>query len=164
MCVKKLYDKYRDVILYLVFGVCTTAVNIAVYFGMAHLFRYSTMVSTVTAWTAAVLFAYVTNRRWVFHSQAKSGRRVLKEAASFFAGRLATGLADWGCMFLFAEILALDDVVIKTGANILVIILNYIVSKRIVFRKKRGDEFGKVSNKRRPAGSNRSDLLRRPVD
>jgi len=132
---KKLFNKYTNVIAYLFFGVCTTGVNVIAYWVVAHPLKQTVMVSTVIAWVLAVLFAYITNRKWVFISEAHSRTDKIKELFSFFACRLATGVVDWGCMWLFVDILLINDVVIKMAANILVIILNYIASKLIIFRK-----------------------------
>lgn len=133
--VKSLYQKYRNIILYGVFGGLTTLVNIAAYWLMAHPFMMPTMPSTILAWAAAVTFAYVTNRRWVFHSKAHTGREVTKELIAFFACRLATGVIDWTCMYLFVEVLVWNDMVVKFAANVLVIILNYVASKLLVFKQ-----------------------------
>lgn len=114
----------------------TTVVNIAVYWLTAHPMGLSVMMSTVLAWVAAVLFAYVTNRKWVFHSEAKTPAEIGKEMVSFFACRLATGVVDWAAMFIFVDMLHLNDVVIKVAANVLVIILNYVASKLVIFKKK----------------------------
>ena len=132
---KALFQKYKDVIPYAIFGVLTTLVNIASYWLCAHALGMPVMASTIIAWILAVLFAYVTNRKWVFLSEAKGRRAIVKEMLSFFACRLATGLVDWACMFLFVDVLHWNDVLIKTGANILVIALNYIASKLIIFKK-----------------------------
>ncbi|NLL92251.1 MAG: GtrA family protein [Ruminococcaceae bacterium] len=136
---KSLLKKYRDVIPYIIFGVLTTIVNIAVYWFMAHPLGISVMPSTVIAWLGAVLFAYITNRKWVFRSEANTANAVLKEILSFFLCRLATGAVDWACMFIFVDILNLNDVVIKFMANILVIILNYVASKLFIFKRKKGN-------------------------
>ena len=132
----ELCKKYRDVLPYLFFGVCTTVVNVVTYWAAAHIFHLSVMVSTVLAWILAVLFAYVTNRKWVFHSEASGRREILKEIISFFSCRLATGFVDWLCMFLFVDVLAWNDVFVKTAANVLVIILNYVASKLLIFKKR----------------------------
>ncbi|MBQ9922709.1 MAG: GtrA family protein [Clostridia bacterium] len=71
-----------------------------------------------------------------FHSKATDTQAIVKEIVSFFACRIATGVVDWVCMFLFVEVLHFNDVVIKVFANIFVIILNYIASKLIIFRKR----------------------------
>ncbi len=133
---KTLFEKDRNVISYGVFGILTTAVNIAVYWLMAHPVGLKTVPSTVTAWVAAVLFAYVTNRKWVFHSEAHTWKEIRREIASFFVSRLSTGVLDWVCMLLFVDFLWFNDVKVKVLVNVMVIILNYIISKRIVFRSK----------------------------
>ena len=135
MDIRILCQKYRDVIPYLFFGVCTTLVNIIVYWLMAYPFNCSTMLSTVVAWVVSVLFAYVTNRKWVFHSSANGAKEIFKEIGSFFSCRLATGFVDLGCMWVFVDILNFNDVIIKILSNVLVIILNYVASKLFIFRK-----------------------------
>ena len=135
MNLKKLYERYKDVIPYLFFGVCTTVVNIAVYWLLVYWIGYKTMPSTVIAWIASVFFAYVTNRKWVFHSEANGINAISREIGSFFMCRLATGIADWACMWVFVEVLNFNDVLIKILANILVIVLNYVASKLFIFRK-----------------------------
>ena len=128
--------KYKDVILYLIFGVLTTIVNIVVYWLMAHPFDFGVMPSTITAWIVSVLFAYITNRTWVFQSSAKDVEEIVKEIISFVGCRLATGVLDWVCMFVFVDILHINDLLIKCGANVLVIVLNYVASKLLIFRRK----------------------------
>ena len=133
---KALYTRYRDVIPYLFFGVCTTLVNMAAYWLAAYPLGLSVAASTVIAWVLAVLFAYVTNRRWVFHSDACTTSEILREMASFFSCRLATGLLDLGCMFLFVDVLHWNDLLIKALDNALVVVLNYVASKLLIFRKR----------------------------
>ena len=135
---KKLYNQYKDIIPYGVFGVLTTVVNIVSYWLAAHPLGLSVMASTVIAWFLSVLFAYVTNRKWVFHSEAEGFEAIVKEMVSFFGCRLATGFVDLACMFVFVDVLHLDDVVIKVIANVIVIVLNYVASKLVIF--KHGDK------------------------
>lgn len=137
MHIKKFVLKYKDVIPYGVFGVLTTLVNIGVYWVMAHPIGLGVMPSTLIAWGLAVLFAYLTNRKWVFRSEAANLREIFGEISSFFVCRLATGLADWACMYIFVDMFQFNDVAIKTGANILVIVLNYVASKFVIFRHKK---------------------------
>lgn len=132
--IQKYYEKYKDIIPYGIFGVLTTLVNIGAYWVLAHLLHYPTMPATILAWIAAVLFAYVTNRKWVFHSKASSPKEIAAEIVSFFACRLATGVVDWLCMFVFVDMLRFNDVLVKAAANVLVIVLNYIASKLFIFR------------------------------
>ena len=133
---KELLRKYRDQILYLIFGALTTAVNIAVYWLCAHPLGLPVVLSSVIAWLAAVFFAYVTNRKWVFQSQVSSRAGVFRECLSFLLCRLATGVMDWGLMYLLVDCLHWPDLWVKIGVNILVILLNYVFSKLLVFRKK----------------------------
>ena len=131
---KQFYEKYKDLIPYGIFGVLTTVVNIASYWVAAHPLGLSVVVSTVIAWILSVLFAYATNRKWVFHSEAVGLNAIMKEMTSFFGCRLATGFIDLACMFMFVDVLHFDDVVIKVIANIIVIVLNYVASKLIIFK------------------------------
>ena len=137
MSIKQLYEKYKDIIPYAFFGVCTTLVNTVVYWVFAHPLGLPTTPSTIIAWVAAVLFAYLTNRKWVFHSEARTAKEITKEIITFFSCRLATGVVDWLCMFLFVDILHFNDVVVKFLANVLVIVLNYIASKLLIFKKRK---------------------------
>ena len=131
--IKEYWDKYKDVILYLVFGVFTTVVNIVSYWVCAHVFGMSVMASTVIAWALAVFFAYVTNRTMVFHSSATEKGEILKEIGSFFACRLGTGVVDWVIMFVFVNVLHFNDMIVKIAANFIVIVLNYVLIKFMIF-------------------------------
>ncbi len=133
----RLYEKYKDVIPYLFFGVGTTLVNIIVYWLCAHVIGMSVMPSTIIAWVAAVLFAYLTNRKWVFHSEAKGAKEILREITTFFGCRLATGVLDWLMMYVLVDCLRFNDVLIKIIANVVVIILNYVASKLLIFKRKK---------------------------
>lgn len=135
--IKRFYEKHRDMIPYAVFGVLTTLVNIASYWVLAHPLGMAAVPSDVIAWVLAVLFAYVTNRKWVFHSEAATRREIIKECASFYLCRLATGVLDWGSIFVLVDVLHWNDMLVKIAVNIAVILLNYAASRVIVFRKRR---------------------------
>lgn len=143
--IKDLFNKYKSIIMYLFFGVCTTLVNIISYYVFAHIFKTGVMFSTVISWILAVLFAYLTNRKWVFESHAKTKKEIFEEIVSFFSCRLATGIVDWLCMYVFVERFGFNDVIIKILSNILVIVLNYVASKLIIFKQK--DEKDKSTDK-----------------
>ncbi len=138
--IRSLYKKYKDIVPYVFFGVCTTIVNVVVYWFFAYVLMQATMLSTIIAWIAAVLFAYITNRKWVFHSQAYGVVSIMKEIVSFFSCRLATGIIDWLCMYIFVDVLHANGVLIKFVANIIVIVLNYVASKLLIFRRKNDNE------------------------
>lgn len=132
---KDLLIKYKSLIMYMLFGILTTLVNIVTYYIFAHLINMNTMVSTGMAWVISVLFAYITNRKYVFESDNVGVNAVLKEVISFFSCRLATGVLDIAIMYIFVEILHLADLPIKVFSNVVVIVLNYVASKLIIFRK-----------------------------
>lgn len=131
-----LLKKYKSLILYLFFGVATTVVNLVVYYVCSHTLQLSTVASTCIAWFLAVVFAYVTNRKWVFESKAKEFKDVLREIISFFSCRLATGILDVVIMYVCVDVLHWNDVVIKVLSNVLVIVLNYVASKLLIFTKR----------------------------
>ena len=125
---------HLDIILYLFFGVCTTLVNIISYWIASHIIELTVLTSTILAWLLAVLFAYATNRKWVFHSSATNSIAIIRELSYFITCRVATGAVDMACMWIFVEKMCFNDIIIKLGANVLVIILNYIASKLIIFK------------------------------
>ena len=126
---------HQGVILYLVFGVLTTLVNILSYWLVSRGLHFEPMYATAVAWVLAVSFAYVTNRKWVFGSSATTITGVIAEICRFFICRIGTGLADMAIMWLFVVVLDFNDIVIKTMSNILVIVMNYLASKFIIFKK-----------------------------
>ena len=130
---KELYLKYKEVIMYLIFGVLTTVVNIVVYYIMADMLHIHYMMSNVVAWLLSVLFAYVTNRTYVFESKSQD---IMKEMISFFGARLATGIMDMVFMWIFVGLHILPDFIAKVISNVFVIIANYVLSKLVVFKGK----------------------------
>lgn len=132
---KELFQKYRELILYLVFGVLTTAVNYVAYLICAPFFE-RTIAPTLIAWVLSVLFAYFTNRRWVFQSKAQGRRAVLTEMGSFFGARVLSGVLDVAIMWVFVDKLGFWDKLIKLLSNVFVVIFNYVASKLWIFRSK----------------------------
>lgn len=130
-----LFEKYREILAYGFFGVCTTVVNLVVYWIMAHVLGLATVPSTIIAWFVSVLFAYVTNRKWVFASNKHAYLAIFREILSFFTCRLATGILDWIIMYAFVDILHFNDIAIKFVVNLVVIIFNYIASKLLIFKR-----------------------------
>ncbi len=120
----------KELISYILFGVLTTLVNIAVYFFFTKVCGVNYLISNVIAWFLSVLFAYVTNRIWVFESE---NTNVLKEGLLFFGGRLFSGVLDTGVMYLFIDILLIGDVISKFVVQVIVVIVNYVFSKWVVF-------------------------------
>ena len=135
MLADKSRKEIKEIVAYLVFGVLTTLVNIVVYWLAAHPLGIKTVPSSVIAWIASVLFAYITNRIWVFHSETTGKSGIIREVAYFFACRLATGVVDWVFMYVTVDLLHFNDVWMKIIANVIVVILNYIASKLWIFKK-----------------------------
>ena len=123
---KNIIQKNKEIIMYLVFGVLTTVVNIVVYYIFSNLLHMNYLFSNAMAWFLSVLFAYVTNRKYVFDSK---NNQIIKEAISFFGSRLATGIMDMMLMWFLVNFNIVNDVVA------IVVILNYILSKLVVFKK-----------------------------
>ena len=133
---KKLLHKHYDILVYLVFGVLTTAVNYIVYLPCYNLLHLSATVSNVIAWAAAVAFAYVTNKPFVFHSHDWSARTVIPELTRFIGTRLGSGGLETLVLLVFVDLLKGNGNVWKLLTSVLVVVLNYIGSKLLVFRKK----------------------------
>lgn len=131
-----LFQKYRETILYLVFGGLTTLINIGSYWLLTSVFSVDFMVANALAWLISVLFAFVTNKLFVFDSKSLAAALVLKEFMLFLGARLFSGALDMGIMYLFVDILRFNDMVIKVLSNIIVIVVNYILSKLVIFKKK----------------------------
>lgn len=138
--IKYYYKKFKEQINYIVFGIFTTIVNYLVYLGLTRLLNTEVILATIIAWVLAVLFAYITNKKFVFESNSFNFAQITKEIVSFFSLRIVSGIFEVVCMYIFVSVLQFNDIVIKLIINIAVIILNYIFSKLIVFRKISGKQ------------------------
>lgn len=121
----------KELFLYVVFGTLTTIVNIVVYFALEFI-GVNYIISNIIAWFLSVLFAYVTNRIWVFESRSPD---ILKEMTLFFSGRIFSGVLDTALLYLFIDILTLGNTFSKIAVEIIITILNYLLSKLIVFKE-----------------------------
>lgn len=137
--IKNLMIKYKELITYAIFGVLTTVVNYIVYFLLLDVMSVNYLVVNVLAWIVAVLFAYVTNRIWVFESRAK-GSKMLVEFVYFVGSRLASLGAETLLLFLLVDLAGMGEKLAKIPVGIIVIILNYVLSKLLVFRKTKKDK------------------------
>lgn len=129
------YKKHKAVLLYIFFGIGTTLVNILSFMLFNSLFHMSAPVANLPAWVLAVLFAYITNRIWVFDSHIR-GKGFWREIGLFFGGRLLTLGIEEIMLIVLVEYMHLNDLLIKILATIVVLILNYVFSKLFVFKKK----------------------------
>lgn len=136
--VKGLYFEYKEVVNYLFFGVGSTVVNFISYFLFAKIIGIEEVTSSGLSWFCAVLFAYITNKLFVFESKTETKKELIKECISFFLARIVSGiLCDVGTFALMVKVFNINDILAKIVTQVMVIIVNYIFSKWIVFKNKR---------------------------
>lgn len=134
--IRQFLKRYNSVLSYLFFGFCTTAVNVAVYAFCEKTVNLPVAVSTVIAWVVAVSFAFVTNKAFVFRSKSWSKTVAVREAISFFLCRVATGVFDLFFMIVTVDLLDWSGSAMKLLSNMVVIVLNYIASKFVIFKRR----------------------------
>lgn len=130
--IKKVLNK--DVILYIVFGVLTTLVNLVTFYILSSLIHMNENIANLIAIPLSILFAYFTNRKWVFHTEAKGFKANFYEFIKFISGRVLTMFIEFfGCMLLFKT--PIPAIVSKLAMNVIIIILNFFISKFFAFKK-----------------------------
>lgn len=132
---KKLIEKYKDILSYLFFGVLTTLVNWLVYFPCHNFLGWSASLSNVLSWVIAVAFAFLTNKPFVFKSHDWSWKTVWPELARFVGCRVGSGVLETSVLLLCVDWLQWNGNVWKFITAVLVIVLNYVGSKFLVFKK-----------------------------
>ncbi len=151
--IKELLKKYRELILYVVFGVLTTLVNFSVFWIFTKVLGGELyLLNNAIAWVAGVVFAFVTNKLFVFESGSRQAKVVLKELSEFTAARLFSFGVEEGGMWLFISVLGLGEkslrvlgititgqIIVKLILAVVVVILNYFFSKFIIFKNKQGN-------------------------
>ena len=135
--IKELIIKYREMIVYLICGVLTTAVDYAVYFICERALLLSGTVSQTAAVILSVLFAFFVNKIFVFLDRDWSAKGFIKQLVSFCGGRVVTSLLQIGAVWLFIDNLGFNSIIVKLIISVAVVILNYIISKLFVFGKKK---------------------------
>lgn len=133
-----LYKKYKEIINYLIVGVLTTVVSLAVYYISVFTFlnpdnSIQLQIANILSWIAGVAFAYFTNRKYVFESKEKNK---LKEASKFVFARVVTLIMDMIIMWIGVTLLHRNDKIIKLISQVVIIVSNYVFSKIFVFKKK----------------------------
>ena len=131
---KELIKKYEDILLYLIFGVLTTAVNWVVYFPLYNHAHLSATVATAISWAVSVAFAFLTNKPVVFKSHDWSAKTLLPELAGFVGCRIGSGLLETGVILFTVDILHWNGNLMKVLVSVLVVIINYVGSK-LLFKK-----------------------------
>ena len=133
--INSLYKKYKEIINYLIFGVLTTVISLAVYYALVYtilnpLNAIMLQIANILSWTAGVIFAYITNRKYVFESKS-----LLKEINSFVGSRIVTLIMDMIIMYIGVTVIGLNDKLIKLISQVVVIVSNYLFSKLFVFKR-----------------------------
>mgnify|MGYP004482918435 FL=1 len=137
--IKELYLKYKELINYLIFGVLTTVVSLGTYYLLVFTILDANnpielQIANIISWITCVTFAYITNKKYVF---APTNKSLIREMIEFYASRIASLFIDMGFMFLFVSVLKFNDTVIKMIGQVVIITINYILSKLIVFKKEK---------------------------
>ena len=135
---KELFNKYKEIIMYLIFGVLTTVISLIVYYALTYTILNPNnsiylQIANILSWIAGVLFAYFTNRKYVFESKNENK---LKEFTSFVGARVTTLILDMLIMGVGVSLLHGNDKILKLISQVLVTVGNYVLSKLIVFKKK----------------------------
>lgn len=130
-----IYEKYRQIISYLFWGIITTIINVGIFECLYLWANWNYMVNNTIAWFVSVLVAYLSNRAYVFHSITKGIRAYIHEVISFFGGRLLVLALEQGILFVGITLMSSNQLVVKIIDNVIVIILNYFWSKWAVFKR-----------------------------
>ncbi len=135
----QLYEKYKEIILYIAFGLMTTVVNWGVYFPLYNFARMDIWLCNSIAWIISVLFAFITNKIYVFESKDWSAKITLPEFCKFVGCRVGSGVMELLLMVLTVDLMQLDGNWMKIAISVLVVIVNYIGSK-LLFRHHKGQD------------------------
>ncbi|MBQ7618252.1 MAG: GtrA family protein [Desulfovibrio sp.] len=125
----------HELIAYLIFGLLTTLINYVVYFFCLLILNFDYLLSNTLAWILAVLFAFITNKLYVFHSLQWDFFIAFRECWQFFSARIFSLLIESALLWFCVEQLELSEKITKVFTNVLVIVLNYLISKTIIFKK-----------------------------
>lgn len=138
--IKRIYVQYRELIVYVFFGGCTTFVNLCTYYLLRAVTDWNYNVENIISISLSILFAYFVNSRFVFQSQAQGFRQRFSELLKFISARLTTMLIEVGGVWLMVDILQMSDRLSKLMVQFVVLLLNYFFSKLLVFRKGKDGE------------------------
>ncbi|MFQ7410791.1 MAG: GtrA family protein [Coprobacillus cateniformis] len=139
MVKKLLYFLNTEGMRYIIVGGCTTFVNLLVFTFLCKVLNVNVNISNIVSVIVAILFAYVTNKIFVFQSHCKSYKELYLEFSKFIGARLLTMIIEVGGVFFLYELIGQNEIVAKLETQVIVLIGNYIISKFLVFKGK-GDE------------------------
>ena len=128
-------SKNTSFVLYIFFGCLTTLVNIVSYHVSCSILSIPNVPSTILAWILAVIFAFITNKLWVFGSPSFDQQTLTHEIPTFLGARIGTGILDVVIMYVAVDMMAWPSLFWKCVSNVVVIVLNYVASKLVIFNK-----------------------------
>ena len=129
------YKKNKEMLLYLFFGGLSFIVSVATYALFNVGCHMSAVVANIWSWIITVMFAFLTNRVWVFDSPTETVGEFVKQMISFYAGRVITLVIEEVILFVFIDVLGGNSIVVKIIAQVIVIVLNYVISKLLIFKQ-----------------------------
>lgn len=132
--IKELWVKYKSVIAYLFFGVLTTLINIVAFYLFGTIFSLYYQLANVIAWFLSVLFAFFTNKVWVFESKYTTARNFWVEMGKFFFYRGLSLVVDAAIMGLGVSVLKIDKNLTKLLDQVVIVVINYFFSKFLIFK------------------------------
>ena len=133
--IKGLFAKYREKIVYLIFGVLTTAVSFGTYY-ILRIFGVYYIASEIIAWAIAVAFAFVVNKLFVFEDKRRTPGVVFRQVWQFVSVRVGSGIIETALLWLLVDVLSVNDMIAKIPVAVITVVINYVASKLLIFRKK----------------------------
>ena len=134
--IKELFNKYKEIIMYAIMGILTTIINIIAFTICEKTFGITALISNIIAWVVAVIFAYITNKLFVFESKSFKKEVLIKEIISFTSARIFSLLLEEVIIYIMIDLMNINSLIVKVFSNVVVIVINYILSKLIIFKKK----------------------------
>ncbi len=139
------YKKHKEVLLYLFFGGLAFIVSIVSFFLLIKYAALNELIANVLSWIITVTFAYLTNRIWVFDAATDNKKELLNQIWKFYSGRIVTLVIEEAILLVFISWLGMNSMVVKIIAQVIVIVLNYVISKLFVFTKEDKEKIGAVA-------------------
>ena len=130
------YKRHKEGLLYLFFGGAAFFMNILLFIAIDKIFGIDALINNAVCWVICVIFQYFTNKIWVFEYKSENFSELLRQIISFFSGRIFTLFVEEVIIGIFITWLKFDTLSVKLSAEIIVIILNYVISKMIIFKKR----------------------------
>lgn len=129
-------EEFKELVLYTFFGNMTFVISIGSYAIFNVIFGINELIANALAWVFAVLFSYVTNKKWVFKAATHTKTAFLVQMFAFFSGRFITLVIEEAIILIFITLLAYPSMWVKLAAQVVVVVLNYVISKLFVFKNR----------------------------